>query len=168
MLILAPGSNERSAIAGFTLIEMAVVLLLMGIVSAMVVVNMVPDNRQAVWSESRTLADMFAAASLEAQTSGRAMAWVSDGHRYDVLVANDQGEWVKDDDSLWRGTLLPDGIVLQSRAVDQPGYDNGVSLLFHVSGVNTPFRVWLRKGHDRTLIVSDMMNHVTVEDAGGQ
>ena len=165
MPISAPGSNKSLATAGFTLIEMAVVLLLMEIVSTLVVVNMVPGDRQTLQAEGQKLADLLAAASMEAQTSGRTMAWVSNGRRYAFLVTNDQGDWVTDDDSFWRGKSLPDGISLQSRAIDQPGYDNGARLVFHASGVNAPFRVWLHKGHASAMITSDMMNHVAVGDA---
>lgn len=173
MQTLALGNRNGGSLlyAGFTLIEIMVVLLLMGIVSALAVVNMAPNDTQILHRQADQLAQLLEQADQDARTRGQSMMWVSDGHHYafqalfsaagQAVGEQDEPAW---DDDLYRPHDLPEGMVIESHAAQQVGYLPGAQLVFHASGINPPFELRLVKRALILHIVSDPMNRVTVTD----
>ena len=177
--MLTLGLGNRSGVAnrvgvarqctGFTLIEIMVVLLLMGIVTALAVVNMAPDDKQVLHRQAELLAQLLEQAGQDARTRGQSVMWVSDGHHYAFqALQTAAGQAVGEQDGpVWDGDLyrphdLPDGMVIESRAVQQVGYLPGAQIVFHASGINSPFELRVVKQVLMLHIVSDPMNRVTV------
>lgn len=149
--------------AGFTLIEVVVVLLLIGIISALVVVNAAPDDRQQVRSESERLAALFEQASMDARVSGETIAWSSDGRGYRFQEKSPDSDWTDMDGDVYRPRELPKNMEIQTADVGQVGLAAGAQLLFRPSGINPPYDVVMTLQHLRMRISGDIMNRVTVE-----
>ncbi len=167
MPISVHGNSELSGLfrwgRGFTLIEVVVVLLLMGIVSALVVANIAPDDKKALRLESERLAALFEQASMDARVGGNAIAWTSDGKGYVFQEKTPGSDWVVKNDDMYRSHQLPAGMRILTAAVDQPGWSPGAQLVFRPSGINPPFDILLTKRQLAMKISGDTMNRMTVE-----
>lgn len=167
MPILDHGNSELSLLhdraQGFTLIEVVVVLLLMGIISALVVANIAPDDKKELQLESERLAALFEQASMDARASGNTIAWVCDGKDYQFQEKSPGNDWVIDSDDIYRPHKLPAEIEIRSAAPDQPGLSPGAQLIFSPSGLNLPFDVIVLKRRLAMKISGDTMNRMTVE-----
>ncbi|NYT78661.1 type II secretion system minor pseudopilin GspH [Alcaligenaceae bacterium] len=83
MRILVPGLTDRQH--GFTLLEMMIVLLIIGIGTAMASVSAFGDNNaRALRQDARRLAQLFTVAQAEAIASGRTIVWehTAKGYRF--------------------------------------------------------------------------------------
>ncbi|MFA5598185.1 MAG: prepilin-type N-terminal cleavage/methylation domain-containing protein [Pusillimonas sp.] len=81
MPILVPGPVSRQR--GFTLLEMMIVLLIIGIATTLVSISMFGDNRaRALRQDATRLAHVFTAAQAEAWASGQSLVWEHDAEGY--------------------------------------------------------------------------------------
>ncbi len=163
----APGSNELGrrnlCLAGFTLIEVVVVLLLMSIVSALVVANMAPDDKTALRMESEHLAAALEQASLDAHVSGKTIVWSTAGQGYRFQYEAPDGTWTLMNEGVYRPHQLPAGMQIQRITLDQSPLETPAQLVFRPSGINLPFHVTIGKQQLRMTIAGDVMNRATVE-----
>lgn len=69
---------------GFTLIELMVVLVIVGIASAAISLNIRPDPARALREDAERLAQLLLVAQSEVQADGRALVWQADrdGYRF--------------------------------------------------------------------------------------
>ena len=150
-------------VSGFTLIEVVVVLLLMGIITVLVVANVAPDDKKQVRIESERLASLFEQASIDARVSGAPINCfvTTSGYRFETQTQD--GDWLAMDDDIYRPHPLPAGVNIQAVAINQVSLPAGDPLLFRASGINPPFVVIMAKQQARMLISGDPMNRVTVE-----
>ncbi len=72
---LNPESLTLNPESGFTLVELMVVLLIIGITLGMTMLQLMPDKRAVLRQETERLALLLENAALEAQASGQALAW---------------------------------------------------------------------------------------------
>lgn len=160
------GNSELSRLLlraqGFTLIEVVVVLLLMGIVSALVVANIAPDDKKELRLESDRLAALFEQASMDARADGNAIAWTSDGNGYVFQEKSPGNDWVAKSDDIYRPHKLPADMRILAASADQPGLSPGARLVFNPSGINLPFDIILMKRRLAMKISGDTMNRMTV------
>lgn len=100
----APGSR------GFTLIEVLVVLLIMGLLVGLVSVTAQPDARQLTRIEAERLMALLNLAAEESQFTGKAIAWTADGSGYRFQRVRSDNEWtdIRDSDLLRPRTLPRD------------------------------------------------------------
>jgi len=146
---------------GFTLIEILVVLLLMGIVSALVVANVAPDNRGKLRIESERLALLLEQAAEEAHTSQRELGWSTDGAGYAFWQRQEGGEWTRMDEGIYHPRNLPDEMRIEDITVEQNRIAPGARLVFEPSGINRPFEMILAEPQEKARLSSDSMNRVT-------
>ncbi len=103
----------RHDIRGFTLVEMLVVVLIMGILVGAISVKLQPGNSDLLHVEAERLAQLLELASQESRITGNAIVWTSDGSRYRFWRQGSDDAWseIRDDDLL-RGRSLPHGMVI--------------------------------------------------------
>ncbi|MHB1098495.1 MAG: GspH/FimT family pseudopilin [Burkholderiales bacterium] len=146
---------------GFTLIEILVVLLLMGIVSALVVANIAPDNTGKLRIESEKLALLLEQAAEEAHTGQKELGWSTEGAGYAFWQRQEDGEWIRIDEGIYRPRNLPDEMRIEDITVNQNRIAPGARLVFEPSGINQPFEMILAERQEKARLSSDSMNRVT-------
>jgi general secretion pathway protein H len=139
--------------AGFTLIEMLVVLLIAGILVSLASLTISRNPRTDLKEEAQRLALLFESAGDEAQVRSRPIAWqpTDDGFQFDVRT--DDGWRPLRDDLLaprrWEGGVT--GV-----SISYPGADDSTHasrVVFGTEAVDVPVEVTLFSAAGRTTIV---------------
>jgi general secretion pathway protein H len=105
----------RSCVCGFTVIELLVVIVILGIVAGMVSLSIAPSEQRRLTEELDRLAALFRLAHDEARISGRAITWQAGAEGYRFLVSDDEQGGIESDDPL-RPRTWP----FEVQAVDAP------------------------------------------------
>ncbi len=125
---------------GFTLLEMLVVVLIMGILVGTVGARLQPGHRDVLRVEAARLAQLFELAGQEARITGVAIVWTSNGLGYEFWRQDGDGAWVaiRADDVL-RARQLPQAMVI-SQLRNEAGAPQAVLRLeFPASGAMSAF-----------------------------
>ncbi|CAG9273934.1 GspH/FimT family pseudopilin [Paraburkholderia unamae] len=145
--------SARSRTAGFTLLEMLVVLLIAGILISLASLTLSRNPRTDLNEEAQRLALLFESAGDEAQVRARPIAWqpLAGGYRFDVRT--EDGWRPLRDDLLgarhWEGGVT--GV-----AISYPGADDDMHanrLVFGTEAVDVPVQVTLFSAAGRATIV---------------
>jgi general secretion pathway protein H len=75
---------------GFTLLELLVVLVILGVAAGVVSLSVAPSEQRLAEREAQRLAVLFRLAQDEARTRGRPVAWVADTAGYRFLVGGEE------------------------------------------------------------------------------
>src|SRR4029079_9495771 len=88
--------------SGFTLIEMLVVLLIMGIFVGLVSTITQPEDHAMVKLEAQRLARLLARVATNSRLTRRTTAWTADAHSYRFWQFSEDAFWTEilDDDTL--------------------------------------------------------------------
>lgn len=147
----------RPAQSGFTLIELMVVLVIVGIASAAISLGLRPDPLQRLRKDADRLAQAIQAAQAEARADGRPILWVSDSQGYRFVRANDQGgEEPFDSDPQLRPTRW------QSTPM-QVRLDRGKPLVLDAEWISLPLRLSLSDGQHSLAVVRSATGEVRVQ-----
>ena len=162
-------SNERRPgrplASGFTLLELLVVIVIIGIIASMAVVSTrVLGGDHEMDQEARRLAAVLAQAREEAILQGRDLGLRVDARGYDFLSYDSRNErWeLTSDDPLLRERTLPEGVeaglLLESRPVPLPARaapteqtPASPQVVVMASGDIVPFEVRLERAGTREL-----------------
>lgn len=158
--------------AGFTLIEVLVVLSIMGIMLGMLVVNYGKDERQNLQLEGHRLALLMSHASQTARTTGQPIAWQANVQGYqflqyapltklwEVIKANNSSS-----DTTLRERKWPENLQLSEvniagsiSTIKKRPYD---MIIFSPSGINPAFNLMLQSPHAKLEVKGDMLGLVT-------
>ena len=161
-------SPNRPHRAGFTLIEMMVVLLIMGIFVGLVSGITQPDDRAMVRVEAQRLAQLLDLAATKARMTGRPIAWTGEGAGYRFWQFSDDTYWteIRDDDAL-RARTLPAGMKLSSLQVENMRSDGPMRLEFTPYGQSLAFNLVLTLGGARDTVAGSPIGEVYVLSAQG-
>jgi general secretion pathway protein H len=148
---------------GFTLVEMLVVMLIIGIVAGLVGVVARPDDRALLEVEAQRLVQLFELAATEAQFGGKSIAWTGEASRYRFLRLDVPDGWteIRDNDAL-RARALPQGMLLAELRVDNRLQRDGMRLEFSPYAPPTAFSLGLVQGNLRTTVAGSALGEVQV------
>lgn len=154
--------NPQSCQKGFTLVELLVVLVVIGITLGMTMIQLMPDNRAALHREADRLALLLENAELQAQASGKTIAWSGEASHYRFWNKDDYNDWVRiEDDKLFRQRELPDDIQIGQTSIEDIAIKPGDKLSFSSQGYPLPFRILLGNQYGSARIIGKGTGEVT-------
>jgi general secretion pathway protein H len=150
--------------AGFTLIEILVVIVILGIAAGLALALVAPDERDLSAREARRFAGALEYAAQRAQWRNE-MLGVSAGQRgvryWRRDVANDRWQPV-DDDEILRARALPEPLAVIALAFAGRTVASDSIVPLRASGRNEPFAFALAAPGWRTEVALDPLNRVTI------
>ena len=151
---------------GFTLVEIMVVMVIIGITLGLVSLNAIPSPRQDLQKEAQRIALLLQLARDEAIVRNRLIAFEANSERYRFLVRNETGwEAVTKDDLLRERVFKSAPVTLLLDPAGQGGGNNNGNLriTFGREPVDRPFVLTMGAGEDRIAIRADGVGHFVVE-----
>ncbi len=132
--------RTRRPVAGFTLVEILVVVAIAGVVLAVAAVNLFPSDEEIARKEASQLALDIEAARDDAWFGGRPTAVSLDDGKLRVMRLTAERSWGV---VPGRARRLPDTVKVTSLAIDGEPVAVREPLVFLPDGLGVPFRVAL-------------------------
>ncbi len=149
--------------SGFTLVELLVVLVVIGISLGMVIPQLMPDNRAQLRTEAQRLALLLENATLEARASGRSLGWSGEQAHYRFWRKNDYNDWIGiEENTPFRPRNLPDGIVIGAVTVEDSLLKPNEHLALSAAGFALPFRIQLSNPYGTVNVIGTSTGDVSV------
>jgi type II secretion system protein H len=151
-------------VRGFTLVEILVVIVILGIAAGLAVVAIAPDERELSAREARRFAGALEYAAKRAQWRNE-MLGVSAARRvvryWRRDVVNDRWQVVDDDDVL-RTRALPEPLDAMAVAYAGRALASDAIVPLRASGRNEPFAFALSTPAWRTIVALDPLNRASI------
>ena len=158
-----PARRARRSSFGFTLVELLVVLVIIGITLGLATLNAIPSPRQDLENEAKRIALLLQLARDEAIVRNRLVAFEANSERYRFMVRGDTGWAPVTRDDLLRERSFKNPPL---RLVLEPSGTGGPDMLritFGREPVDRPFVLTLASGANAVAIRADGVGHFTVE-----
>jgi len=148
---------------GFTLIEILVVLLIIGVLLTSIVVKAFPDQQQVLREEAERLGMLLEQARDQAFISGRSIAWSAQNEGYTFWRLNAQRQWepIVGDQNL-RARQLPPPMNVTALFINQVKVPPAERLVFSPSGLNPSFVVTLAMHRQSLQLASDSLGRIQI------
>ena len=175
---MKPGRIGRrgTQVGGYTLVELLVVLVVLGVMLALVSLSIVPDPRAKLQRDAERLETLFALAAEEAQLTSRPIAWRGDEKGY-AFFRREQDQWIPfEGDAQFKPRnwdLTPLRITLEASDVARwatrrgsgfNGADDGsTAIQFPRDGLQVAFELKLEADGRTVLLRGDGGGHYWVE-----
>jgi general secretion pathway protein H len=141
---------------GYTLIEMLVVVLIMGIFLGLVSAVARPDERTRLNIEAERLAQLLNLAAAESRLTGKPIRWTADGPGYRFWRAHEEGGWLEIHNSsdLLRPRTMPDGMVIADFRIESLQRQNAMRLDFMPYGLPLAYTIEMSLGSERVSVAA--------------
>jgi general secretion pathway protein H len=148
---------------GFTLIEMLVVLLIMGLFVGLVSSVAQPDDRALVRVEAERLAQLLDLAATKSRLTGRSIAWTADARGYRFWAFSEDTYWMEilDDDAL-RARALPQDMAISALRIENMRPAGQLRLEFTPYRQTAAFSVDLSLGDARETVAGSPVGEIRV------
>jgi len=160
MLTSVPGTFKRGH--GFTLIEMMLVMLVIGISLAMIVPNLSKNPEQVLLEEGNRLTALLNYATDISIATGSAIAWDQTAAGYRFLERDqDLKVWkpLMNDSSL-RERTLPEDAQIEYVAKQGKQAGNLARVIMNPSGVQAPFEIGLHNESAHIKVVGNLIGQI--------
>ncbi|MGP1676056.1 MAG: GspH/FimT family pseudopilin [Burkholderiales bacterium] len=153
---------------GFTLIEMLVVLMIMGLFVGLVSTITRPDDRALLKLEAERLSQLLDFAVTEARLTGKSIAWTADESGYRFWRSGDDALWTEIRDSeLLRARTLPQGMAVSGFRVENMRPQGSMRLEFTPQGSSLAFTIGMSLGAERYTVTGSPVGEVRVVPGEG-
>jgi general secretion pathway protein H len=153
---------------GFTLIEMLVVLMIMGLFVGLVSTITQPDDRAVLRLEAERLSQLLDFAATEAQLTGKSIAWTADGLGYRFWRSSEDSGWSEIRDSeLLRARSLPQGMAISAFRVENMRPQGATRLEFAPEGSSLAFTIGMSLGTERYVVAGSPVGDVRALHGAG-
>jgi general secretion pathway protein H len=154
---------------GFTLIEMLVVLVIMGLFVGLVSTIAQPDDRAVLRHEAERLSQLLDLAATEARLTGHSIAWTADESGYRFWRAGDDSGWSEIRDSeLLRARTLPQGMVISGFSVENMRPQGAMRLEFTPQGSSLAFTIGMSLAEAHYAVTGSPIGDVRVMPGEGK
>lgn len=158
---LTPVARRKRSMRAFTLVEMLVVLVLLGIAAALLVPQLAQDDHRALEQEAQRLAGALEHAAAMAQWRGETLGMSAETGVYRFWRRDADGQWqVIADDDVLAARALRDGVVVRAERYAGAAVPADAILPLRPSGRNEPFSVLLAGRAWTALVSADPLNRV--------
>ncbi len=156
---------------GFTLIEVLVVMMIMGLFVGLVSAIVRPDDRGLLRVEAERLAQLLDLAAAESRLAGNSIAWTADGpgYRFWRMTGDAEGsaqepaQWTEIRDSdLLRARTLPQGMMISGLQVENLRARGAMRLEFVPYSQVLSFTVEMSLGAARYAVAASPIGEVRV------
>ena len=154
---------------GFTLVEMLVVLMIMGIFLGLVSTNLRPSGRDLLRVEAERLAQVLDLAAEESRFTGKSIAWTADesGYRFWRLGAENEWSEIRDSDLL-RARRLPQGMTVSYLRVEAIRPQSFKRVEFSPGGAMLAFAIDLSLGSEHYAVAASPVGDLRVSPGRGK
>jgi general secretion pathway protein H len=156
-------AQHRLRARGFTLLELLVVLVIVGITLGFISVNVIPNERQALQDEAQRIALLMQLARDEAIVRNRPVAFEAESERYRFLIREDDGWQVLSNDDMLHEREFKRAPVTLSITPATAAESNPLRIIFGREPVDKPFVLTLSSGDTSVALRADGIGHFVVE-----
>lgn len=148
---------------GFTLLELLVVMVIVGITLGAVSFNAMPSERQVLQNDAQRVALLLQLARDEAIVRNRPIAFEAGADHYRFLLFEENNWQVLKQDELLREREFKRSPVLFSISPPSPEQTTPLHIIFGREPVGIPFVLTLAVGDAQVAIRADGIGHFVVE-----
>jgi len=155
-------AQNRRAVQGFTLLEMLVALMIMGLFLGLVSTIARPDDRAALRLEADRLAHLLDLAAEESRLTGRSIAWNAEETAYRFARFGEAGWSDIRDTEFLRARALPHGMFISGFLIENMRPQRGIRLEFSPYGPAFSFLIELSLGTERYEVAASPIGDIRV------
>jgi general secretion pathway protein H len=150
--------------AGFTLIEILVTMVIIGVLSVVLVLAAAPGEASHARTEARRLGALLELALGEARASGQSIAWSPAPDGYAFLRKGEDGEWRGfPADSPYRRRALPAGVSLGAVQFDAQPLRPGERIVITPYGLGGAIQATIAGGGTSITLRGGAFGRVTLD-----
>lgn len=158
--VLRPAARQ----AGYTLIEVMVVVVIIAALSGLVVLGLRPNDGAQAEQEARRLAALLELSLAEARASGRTVAWSPEDGGYSFWQVSDSGDWARfPGDSIYRRRTFGGSTAFQQVLLDARELAPGDRVILSPHGSRGLIEATIAGGNARFLLRGGVVGRISLQ-----